>query len=137
MKACVTDASVFGSLFFDDEQDTLVADLPGLIEQGACVVPQHWRLEVTNQILCGLRRKRLTEAMADVAIAQIDMLPISVDAETGQRYAASYALAVRHGLTVYDAAYLELAIRRGSPLASHDAQLRRAALNEKIELIPA
>lgn len=133
----VVDASIFGPLFFEDEKDDLLADLPGLIGDEACVAPQHWRLEVTNQVLTGLRRKRMTQSMADRAITQIDLLPISVDGETGHRYAESYALACKHQLTIYDAAYLELATRLGLSLATYDAELRKAALAENIKLLPA
>lgn len=136
MTSHVVDASIFGPLFFDDEKDDLFEDLPRLIAGQSCIVPQHWRLEVTNQILAGLRRQRMTEVMAENAIAQIDLFPIAVDEETGGRYAQSYALAHKHRLTVYDAAYLELAIRRHLPLVTYDLELRNAALAETIAVFP-
>lgn len=136
MTSHVVDASVFGPLFFEDEEDALFDELPMLIVEERCVVPQHWRLEVTNQILSGLRCKRMTNAMAAKAIAQIADFPIVVDPETGARYAEIFALADQHGLTVYDAAYLELAIRLRSGLVTYDADLRSAAAAERVALLP-
>lgn len=49
---------------------------------------------------------------------------------------ASLLLARKHGITVYDAAYLELAIRRGLPLGSRDSELRKAAIAEGVKLLP-
>lgn len=132
----VVDASVFGPLFFNDENDELLPELPDLISDERCMVPQHWRLEVANLILSGLRRKRMTEKMAELAIAQIDQFPITTDDGTGQRARESFALACKHGLTIYDAAYLELAMRRCLPLVTFDTDLRAAALAEKLGLLP-
>lgn len=132
----VVDASMFGPLFFDDEKDDLFDDLADLIANNHCVVPQHWRLEVTNQILSGLRRKRMTNPMAEQAVAQIDEFPIETDPETGLRYARSFELAQKHGLTVYDAAYLELAMRRQLFLVTYDTALRDAARTEDIAILP-
>jgi predicted nucleic acid-binding protein len=132
----VVDASMFGPLFFEDEADELFEDLPELISGEHCIVPQHWHLEVTNQILSGLRRKRMTSKMAEQAVAQIDLFPITTDDKTAQRIAESYSLASKHGLTVYDAAYLELAIRRHMTIVTYDNALRKAALAENIALLP-
>lgn len=136
MSACIVDASIFGPLFFDDETDDLFGGLVQLLEAGNCHAPQHWQLELTNQILMGMRRKRLDSEMADIAIQEIGEFPVEIDNETGRRHADTYALAARHGLTIYDAAYLELALRRRCSLATYDCALRTAALAEGLKVLP-
>jgi predicted nucleic acid-binding protein len=133
---CVVDASIFGPCFFDDEADEIFDGLDDLLAQGGCIAPQHWRLELTNQILVGSRRGRIPAAQASIALGQVELLPVTIDAETGRRQAEIFDLAVKHNLTSYDAAYLELAIRLGSTVASYDADLRKAALREGIAVLP-
>lgn len=136
MTSHVVDSSMFGPLFFEDKKDELFGELPELISGEHCIVPQHWHLEVTNQILSGLRRKRMTDKMAEQSVAQIELFPITVDDLTAQRISESYSLASNHGLTVYDAAYLELAIRRRMPIVTYDKALRKAALAENVAVLP-
>ena len=135
MTGWVVDASVFGSRFFSDG---LEVSLPGLEEQvasGRCIVPQHWHLEVTNQILTGLRRKRTDATLAARSISLIGAFPLIIDPETARQAPAIYALARKHHLTSYDAAYLELAIRSCLPLASFDAALCKAARAETVAVV--
>ena len=75
-------------------------------------------------------------AFRDATLADLALLPISLDPETGrQAWSATVRLAARHKLTVYDAAYLELAQRRGLPLATLDKELRRSAKAEGVVLL--
>ncbi len=137
MTGWVVDASVFGSEFFADGSEIPFPGLEERVSGGSCIVPQHWRLEVANQILMGLRRKRTSEALAAEAIAMIETFPLAIDTETALRSTAIYKLAEKHGLTSYDAAYLELAIRSGLPLASFDKALCTAARAEAVTLARA
>jgi predicted nucleic acid-binding protein len=74
----------------------------------------------------------------DGALSTITMLPIKVDAEADRKaWSDTLHLAERHGLTVYDASYLEIASRRKIPLATLDRQLRAAATSEGIQLLGA
>lgn len=101
-------------------------------------VPGLWRLEVANILEMGVRRRRNDAAFRDATLADLDLLPIRVDPDTDrQAWGATLRLASRHRLTVYDAAYLELALRRGLPLATLDTDLRAAAASENIILIGA
>ena len=136
MSPCVVDASIFGPLFFDDEKDSIFDGLGALLAEGECLAPQHWRLELVNQIINGHRRKRMTAEMADAAIALIAGLEVAIDEETWRHHAETFALATKHGLTAYDAAYLELALRRRATLASYDGDLRKAARLESLEIQP-
>jgi predicted nucleic acid-binding protein len=99
-------------------------------------VPSVWRLEVANVLEMGVRRGRHNPAFRDATLADLALLPINVDAET-DKYAWNTTLrvAARHHLTLYDAAYLELAQRRGFPLATLDKELRTAARKEKVVLL--
>jgi predicted nucleic acid-binding protein len=91
---------------------------------------------VANILEMGVRRGRHDAAFRDATLADLALLPISLDPETDRHvWSATIRLAARHQLTVYDAAYLELAQRRGIPLATLDSQLRRAAAGERVVLL--
>ena len=106
-----------------------------LIESGAWV-PAVWRLEVANVLEAGVRRRRTDALFRDEALANLALLPIQSDAETDSHaWGATLHLAERHRLTLYDASYLELARRRGLPLASLDMELRAAAGVEHVALL--
>lgn len=94
----------------------------------ALLVPALWWYEIANALTCARRRKRLTEADAARLIELYGRLPLQTDASLGGESAwRQHALAVEHGLSAYDAAYLELAHRSGAGLASFDERLRAAA----------
>jgi predicted nucleic acid-binding protein len=104
-------------------------------ENGAWV-PGLWKLEVANILEMGARRGRHDAAFRNSTLADLALLPIRADTETdGQAWGATLPLAERRGLTLYDAAYLELALRRGLPLASLDGELRRAAQAEGVVVL--
>ncbi len=99
-------------------------------------VPSLWRLEVANVLNIGIRRGRNTAAFRDAALTDLAGLSIQVDLDTDHHaWHSTLHLATIHNLTLYDAAYLELALRRGLPLASLDTDLRAAAAAEGIELL--
>ncbi len=124
----VLDASATLSWYFTDERtpetDSL---LDQVVEQGA-VVPALWRLEVANGLQMSMRRGRLDAAFRDNALIQLARMPITIDSDT-DTYAwnTTLHLSERFKLTLYDAAYLELAQRRHLPLATLDRTLRAAA----------
>jgi predicted nucleic acid-binding protein len=90
-------------------------------------------LEVANVLEMGVRRKRHDGDFRDATLADLAQLPVQVDGETdNQAWGATLRLAERHQLTLYDAAYLELALRRVLPLATLDKDLRRAASAENV-----
>ena len=87
-----------------------------------------WHLEVANALLVAERRSVLPQLDSDRFLAHLNSLPITTDARpTQERSARILALARRHGLSSYDATYLELAQRLGAALASFDRQLNQAA----------
>lgn len=92
------------------------------------IAPVIWRLEVANGLAMIRRRGRMTEEDATRALSHLSLMPIEPDPETWSRaWSDTLALAEGHRLTVYDAAYLELALRRRLPLATLDKELREAA----------
>jgi predicted nucleic acid-binding protein len=100
------------------------------------VVPTLWPFEIANSLLVLLRRKKLLAEERDRALDALARLPLVVDDE-GCRLAfgKTSTLAAEHGLSVYDAAYLELALRRKLPLASRDVALCAAATKSRVKLL--
>ena len=125
----VADASV-AAAWVVKSQSTYVTD--GLfveVEAGAPVhVPALWMFEVANALLMLKRRQRIDQQGYDVARANLGGLRPLVDGEGPQLALGSICeLAEKHSLSVYDATYLELAVRRTVPLASRDSALNKAA----------
>jgi predicted nucleic acid-binding protein len=119
---------------FREEGATLDA-LIARVANESVIVPGHWLLEVVNGLLMGERRERIKPGQRENILAHIIELPIRVDEETSLRgWREIPELAARHGLTAYDAAYLELAIRLDVPLATLDQDLARAARAAKVRL---
>jgi predicted nucleic acid-binding protein len=124
----VLDPSVVLAWAYADEGTPATAQVLDLVAQSGAVVPAIWHLEVANALQQGLRRGRIDKADRDAALFDLIDLDIEVDSETSvHAWTATLALAGAHGLTVYDAAYLELARRRNLRLASLDRELRAAA----------
>lgn len=111
----------------DEGSQNLAALFDRFLNQGA-LVPSLWRLEVANTLLVAQRRGRIDADFRKAAIADFMMMPVTVDQETDiHAWRDTIDLADRFALTVYDATYLELARRRGLPLATLDKALRAAA----------
>ncbi|MBP8262048.1 MAG: type II toxin-antitoxin system VapC family toxin [Verrucomicrobia bacterium] len=100
------------------------------------VAPILWPFEVANSLLVLLRRKKILAPERERALEALARLPLAVDDE-GPRLAWGKIseLATEHGLSVYDAAYLELAVRRKLPLASRDEALCKAAQSCRIKML--
>jgi predicted nucleic acid-binding protein len=134
----VLDCSVTMTWFFDHEASTETDQLLGMLYGAAvAVVPQHWSMEVTNVLLIAEAAKRKKPAETVEFLSLLGKLAIETDEETGH-YAATTTIALgrRHKLTSYDAAYLELAMRRGAALATLDRNLRLAAAKEGVRVLP-
>ena len=130
MNELVLDASVAVGWVLADESDQLAADTLTLLQTVPAVVPQHWHLEIRNALLTAERRGRLPSGMVEDHVETLGLLPILTDQDPDFR--KTLALARTHTLTFYDALYLELAIRQGAAMASHDAALVRACHREGI-----
>lgn len=131
----VIDASVTLAWCFEDEATTATETVLDLLADESAIVPALWELEVSNVLLLGERRGRLTESQSARFVALLAQLPILVD--TGNvDMAAVMAAGRQHSLTAYDAAYLVLAEREGVPLATMDTRLRAAAEKAGLPVLP-
>ena len=134
----VLDSSVTLAWVYVEQTGPEVDRVLQLVTSTGAWVPSLWRLEVANIIEMGVRRGRHDMAFRDATLADLALLPISIDQDTeAHAWGATLRLAEQHRLTVYDAAYLELAKRRGLALATLDAELRRAAKAEQVALLGA
>ena len=121
---------------FPDEQTDIILEVFEFIAQFGAVVPQLWRIENANSLKVGIRRRRITMEVRSGILADLDDLPILADDETGDRaWVETLALADKHRLTLYDATYLELALRLSLSLATLDDDLRNAAQREAVTLL--
>jgi predicted nucleic acid-binding protein len=132
----VLDISVTLAWVYADETTDAVCRVFQSVASSGAWVPALWCLEVANVLETNVRRRRHDSAFRDNTLADLSVLPIQSDPETHeQAWDATARLAERHLLTLYDAAYLELALRRGLPLATLDEALRKAGKKEKVGLL--
>jgi predicted nucleic acid-binding protein len=131
---CVIDPSVALAWLLPDETNSRADAVRVAVEDGADAwIPAHWWLEISNGLLMAERRGRITTEQVAQALSLVNALPLEEDGETAEQIPArTLTLARKHGLTIYDAAYLELAQRRGAMLTTFDEQLLKAAAKEKI-----
>jgi len=136
MTAFVADASVAVGWVHPGQATAETTAMLTAIENGASLeVPALWPLEVANALTVLMRRSKLTAADHRAAIAFVKALPCHLDHEMGAIALSTLTdLAVEHGLSVYDATYLELAERRKLPLGCKDGPLKKAAKRRGIRL---
>ena len=138
MTGFVLDCSIAVAWCFEDEASDICDALLERVRDEGALVPSLWHLELGNVMVQAERRGRIMSADVSTRLELIGDLPIVTDDETPQRALHEVlALARAENLTTYDAAYLELAIRRGLPLATNDKHLRNAGINTGVQIIPA
>lgn len=122
-------------LYPDETTAAILAVFDQVIQDGA-TVPDLWRIEIANSLTVGVRRGRITLDERAASLSDLSDLVVVTDRETGTRiWSDTLQLADRHKLTVYDATYLELALRLSLPLATLDEDLRAAAKRERVPLL--
>lgn len=132
----ILDSSATLGWFYPDETTVLLNELFDRVAILGAFVPELWKIEVANSLSQGIRRRRLTISERNEALTDLDALSITIDRHTGKyAWKETLALADKHSLTVYDATYLELALRLALPLATLDDDLRKAAEREGLELL--
>jgi predicted nucleic acid-binding protein len=132
----VLDASTTLSWHFQDEVTERTRAIARSAYGGGVAVPQHWFLEVASALLRGERRERTSGAATSAFLGRLQELDAEVHALSAHEvFTAVIPLARSHRLSVYDAAYLELAHRLALPLATRDGRLRAAALILNIDVI--
>lgn len=138
MSGLVLDCSVAVSWCFEDEASPETDAVLERVRDEGALVPALWHLELGNVLVQAERRKRLSAADTTTRLELIADLPIITDDETPHRALREViTLARAEGLTTYDAAYLELAMRKGLPLATKDRVLRDAAKRAGVASLPA
>ena len=124
----VIDASITMPWYFQDEVSSEAEAVFDRVIADGAIVPAHWKLEIANSFRTALRRGRIDREYREASLADLDAMPIQIDPETTvHAWSATLRLTDLYGLTPYDAAYLELAMRRNLPLATLDDRLKSAA----------
>jgi predicted nucleic acid-binding protein len=132
----VLDTSVAAGWFLENQASVYTEAVGAMLQEDRAVVPAVWELEVTNVLRTACMRRTMNAQAAQLVLTQIAVLPIEVDREPVLR-AELLALAIRFGLSTYDAAYLELALRLQLPVATLDSALREAALASGVGVVDA
>lgn len=134
----VLDSSLALSWCLDGEQTSGTQAVLESLTTSSAVVPALWAWEVNNILCLALKQKRTTPAKRLRALQLLAGLPMEVD-EFAHRHVSGVTaeIAIKQGLTVYDAAYLEMAIRLRLPLGTLDGQLRAAAAKSGVKCLPA
>lgn len=123
----VIDNSVVCGWLFESQSTDYSRRVATLLRTRSAVAPALLRLEYANVLRTACRRGHFVAQQAQAALRELARLPIDIDASPVDG-AALLALALRFDLTAYDAAYLDLALRRQLPIATQDGALAAAAL---------
>ena len=125
--AFVLDCSVTMAWIFPDEATDATDRLRDTLVETRAFVPALWPIETANALLVATRRGRIVQGEWPRIRSHLDALPIDIDPVAASRtWGAALDLANTHGISVYDAMYLELAVRMRMPLATLDQALRAA-----------
>ncbi|MDR1145255.1 MAG: type II toxin-antitoxin system VapC family toxin [Verrucomicrobiales bacterium] len=132
----VLDASTTLNFTMPDEQNARAYAVRKLVESHIPLyVPKHWLTEVTNGLLMAERQKRITAVQVEEILTLLTQHLSLQKNESAHNIIKALTLARRHQLTIYDAAYLELAIRTDSALATTDRALLKAAKAERVDIV--
>ncbi len=131
----VLDGSVTLAWLFHDEKDAYADAVLAKLPHVVMLVPRLWHLEVANVLVVGERRGRCSQADTTNWLSFLAGLPVSVDVLTeAKAWSDTINLSRQQGTSAYDAAYLELALREGVPIASLDVKLKAAAKSVGVAL---
>lgn len=132
----VLDSSATLAWIYTDETTESVREIFEMVSDGGACVPSLWRLEIANSLQTAVRKRRIDSTYRDQSLSDMALLNITIDGETNlHAWTKTVYLADKFGLTPYDAAYLELALRRHLPLATLDKDLRAAAAASRVKLL--
>jgi predicted nucleic acid-binding protein len=124
----VLDASVVLTWCFPDESSDLAGHVADMFKRGdSAIAPSFWPHEILNALLAGEKRKRITNALITSFLCDLVHLPIDLTLVAADGvFERIHSLSLEHGLTAYDAAYLDVALVNKLPLATLDNDLVRA-----------
>lgn len=137
MSRFVLDASVVLTWCFPDENATVAQLVADMFKQGdTALAPSFWPHEVLNALLVGEKRKRISQALVRRFLDDLAKLPVALEHFPAPVvFSRVHLLSREHDLTAYDAAYLDLALDNGLPLATLDDDLVRACRRAGVELV--
>ncbi len=136
MTRCVLDSSIALAWMLPGEGSDATEVLLDEVAAHGAAAPGLWPLETANVLLHAEKARRITHDERRRSLTTLAALPIHIDPDTAaQAWGGTLSLAEAQGLTVYDASYLELALRLALPLASLDRKLRQAAQAAGVELL--
>ena len=132
----VLDSSATLAWIYSDETTDPIRRLFDAVADDGAVVPALWRLEIANSLTVAVRRGRIDANFRRAVLSDLALLDVTADDHTDvHAWGETLSVADRFQLTVYDAAYLELAQRRNLPLATLDRELRVAAKSLGLHLM--
>lgn len=132
----VIDASIALAWALPDESDGRAIAAYAAVEEDGAIAPVLFKIEVANALTIAARRGRITTEQRMRAIEATNDIGIVFDLEgLDTSWTTVPNLADRHKLSIYDALYLDVALRRGLPLATLDKALAAAALREDVKLV--
>lgn len=133
----VIDSSVTLGWTLADERTDATASVLRMVAGNGAVAPSIWPIEVANSLNMAVRRNRIDSATRDRHLADLATLTIVLDEHTAANaWSRTLRLVDAHGLTVYDATYLELAERERLPLATLDKAIIAAAVKSGVTVLP-
>lgn len=135
LMAFIVDTSITAAWLMPDEVDPLAEFAHDLLIAEEGIAPSIWWLEIRNMLLVAERRHRISPDQTTALLSALEGHKIKLDRSPDEE--RLFWISRRHSLTIYDASYLELATRKGVPLATLDRQLARAAQREKVDLLVA
>lgn len=129
------DASVALAWAFPDESSGYAEEVLIALNGRTILVPALWAIEITNAVLVAERRKRVAQPEVRRFVELLRELTVVMDSQGLAESVSNILLLGRqHGLSAYDAAYLDVAMRHGAPLATLDGGLRKAGRKAGIEI---
>ena len=131
----VLDNSVVTGWYIPDQATTYTQAIAARLETDRAIVPALWQIEFANVLKTACTRGTLSLENAREIVDAMTTLPIEVDSGAAPGPRQLLELAMRYSLSSYDAAYLELAMRHGLPIACQDAKLREAALQAGVAVL--
>ena len=135
MTGVVVDASVALAWCFPDEGSDYADRVLVAVEGHVVLVPALWSIEITNALLVAEKRKRIKQVETRRFIDLLSELTVVMDARSvADAVSDILPLGREYVISAYDAAYLDVAIRHGVPLATLDSNLRKAGSSAGIEI---
>ncbi len=132
----VLDSSATLAWIYDDEITRAIKQVFDMVTTDSAWVPIIWPLEVGNSLQTAVRKGHIKASFRDATLADLASINIKIDDETNNHaWSKTSQLAQKYNLTLYDAAYIELAQRKALPLASLDRDLRAAAKAMRLKLL--